>query len=292
MAYPERDVIRSAVLTGQSNGKLSTSILVDTPGLAGGPVVRLVAPAARAWRALTAAALKAGHTLKATSLVDSYRPYEVQANLFASRYTRTSYLTSLWWDGSYWVHSSGAAAAIPGTSNHGWGLAVDTGEERDGDAGTESLDAGTLDWLVRNEVTYGWSHELQSEPWHLRYWAGDAIPAAVLQYEESDMAMSDDDLKRIYRYLWYGDVDTGARRISAGTSLLGAFDALGRVEIKLDTLLTAVGKIGTSDPGVAAILAGMDERLAAHRAAVEADTRDAVADAAEGGAAQVRADVI
>lgn len=67
-------------------------------------------------------------------------------------------------------------------------------------------------------------------------------------------------------------------------------ETLRRVEAKLDGLLTAVGAIGTTNPDVAAILTGVDQRLATLRAQVEDDTRDAVADLAEGGAAQVRAD--
>lgn len=66
--------------------------------------------------------------------------------------------------------------------------------------------------------------------------------------------------------------------------------ALRRIEPKLDGILTALGAIGTSNPDVAAILAGVDGRLAELRAEVEADTRDAVADLAEGGAGAVRAD--
>jgi hypothetical protein len=75
---------------------------------------------------------------------------------------------------------------VPGTSNHGWALAVDTGEERDNDAGTESLDAGTLNWLLAHALDFGWSWELQSEPWHLRCFVGDAIPAAVLAHERGE----------------------------------------------------------------------------------------------------------
>jgi hypothetical protein len=52
----------------------------------------------------------------------------------------------------------------------------------------------------------------------------------------------------------------------------------------------ALEAIGTANPDVAAILAGFDERLAALQSDVEADTRDAVADGLEGGAAAVRED--
>jgi hypothetical protein len=187
MAFPVHAVTMPGSLGGKTNGKLPAEILVDTPGLAGGVTVRLVSPAARSWRALCAAALRAGHTLKATSLFDSYRPYEVQQRIFVERYT-TKVLAgrpSVLWQGKRWYQKPGTAvAAVPGTSNHGWALAIDTGEERDSDAAAESLDNLTLAWLVANEGTYGFSHEVQSEPWHIRYWAGDNIPAAVLEFEK------------------------------------------------------------------------------------------------------------
>lgn len=188
MALPVHDVTFPISLSGQSNGKLAADRLVDTPGQAGGPIVRMVRPAYRAWRAMVAAAKSAGHIFKAVSLYDSYRPYSVQETIFRQRYQRVSYKTTIWWDGSYWIHTSGAVAAIPGTSTHGWGLAVDIGEEKDGDSGVESIDQGSVDWLVRNAWRYGFSAEVQTEPWHWRYYAGDDIPQAVLDYEGGDMA--------------------------------------------------------------------------------------------------------
>lgn len=78
-------------------------------------------------------------------------------------------------------------------------------------------------------------------------------------------------LMRAAMYAW----DTQAR-----------VDALaGVIQALADALKAGGGSVDT-----AAILAGVDERLAAHRAQVEADTRDAIADLAEGGADAVRAD--
>jgi Arc/MetJ-type ribon-helix-helix transcriptional regulator len=59
-----------------------------------------------------------------------------------------------------------------------------------------------------------------------------------------------------------------------------------RIETKLDAVTIAIGAIGSSNPDVVAILAGLDDRLGA----LKAELRDAVADLGEGGAAQVRAD--
>jgi len=211
MAYPVDPLVKPSVLSGQSNGKLPSSILVSTPGQAGGAEVRLVAPAARAWRALTSAALKAGHVLKPTSLNDSFRPYTVQERIFRERYT-TTYLAGRpykTWNGQRWYQKPNTAvAAVPGTSNHGWGLAVDTGEERDSDAAAESLDSATLNWLVANEQRFGFSHEVQSEPWHIRYNTGDKIPQAVLDFEKGSSTPTEED-EMADQIVWFKVGDNG-----------------------------------------------------------------------------------
>lgn len=183
MALPIRNVTRPAALRGKPNGKLSTRDLVTTPGQAGGAPVRLVAPAARAWAAFTAALLAEGHTLKIGWPNSAYRPYADQERIFRDRYLPSIFGTRRWMGQRWKKRPNVAAAAVPGTSNHGWGLAVDVGEESDGDAGTESLDAGTLAAMKVHAHRFGWSWELQSEPWHIRYWAGDDIPKAVLDFE-------------------------------------------------------------------------------------------------------------
>lgn len=209
MALPVVKVILPAVLAGQANGRLPDSILVDTPGQAGGPTVRLVAPAARAWRALCAAALAAGHVLKTSGLYDSYRPGEIQVKLFFQRFT-TTYIagaTTRTYQGTkYYLKPGYALAAVPYTSNHGLGLAVDCGVELDGDTGTESLDNATLAWLLAgNAQAHGWSWEAQSEDWHIRYVAGDNIPAAVLAYEAGHPFTAGGNMWELTQYGAKGD---------------------------------------------------------------------------------------
>lgn len=202
MAFPIRDVIKPSALSGQLNGRIDPSKMIGTAGQAGGATVTLITPAHRAWRALASEALKAGHVLKIGWPNSSYRNYEDQKRIFLDRY-RTAYKANTdikWWNGQKWYRWYGATAAAPGTSNHGWGLAVDVGEERDGDGGTESVDSGTVDWLVANEQRFGFSHELQSEPWHIRYFAGDDLPQAVLDYERSGgTAQEDEDMALIIK---------------------------------------------------------------------------------------------
>lgn len=311
---PVTTVTRPAVLAGKRNGELPASILVDSPGLARGPLVRLVAPAARAWRAMVAVAQRDGHVLKAVSVPDSYRDYATQRHIFTARYTRT-FLENRpikRWDSDNngvlenWYQRPGTAqAAVPGTSNHGWGLAVDIGEERDGDDGVESIDDGTVRWLIVNAHRFGFSGEIQDEPWHWRYFAGDNIPAAVLAFEQGD-----DDVSDAYDLLVTG-LRPGAPS-QTHTPEPGRYDSIPNSAVldkiwraSIDARIAADGVIalksvveqladiirqggGTVD--TVGILRGVDERLAAQRSAIEADTRDAVADLAEGGAGAVRAD--
>lgn len=177
------DVDYPEVLGGKSNGKLPLSILVETPGLSGGPRILLVPTATRCWLALTAAASAAGIVLNATSAADSYRSYRQQVDTFTSRYQVDPTTNGWkWWDSDNsgtperWYKKDGVAtAAVPGTSNHGWAIAVDIA----------NASGSRLRWLEANAVKYGWSWEtVPEEPWHIRNVTGDDIPAAVLAYEE------------------------------------------------------------------------------------------------------------
>jgi hypothetical protein len=298
--------VRPAVLNGQTNGRLPSSILVTTPGQAGGPDVRLVSPAARAWRALCAAAAAAGHVLKATSYGDSYRWYDLQYEIFHKRYSTSpvdGYIATRTCGGVLYYQRPGTAmAACPGTSNHGWGLAVDTGEEIDHDAGTESLDAETLAWLVVNARRFGFWWEVQSEPWHIRYCTGDAIPAAVLAYEEADMALTESEhyIQHVINWRVAGIIAMSDPVTSpAWTAPSGKVFPATSMTNSLARAVLAEGGGGVLTPAdlvavSAAAESGAEKGVAdaapAIVEAVETETRDAVADLGEGGAAQVRAD--
>lgn len=66
-------------------------------------------------------------------------------------------------------------AAVPGTSEHGWGLAVDMCD------GVESGSGARFQWLVDNAASYGWDNPDWAksggggpyEPWHWEYTAGE-----------------------------------------------------------------------------------------------------------------------
>lgn len=197
MSYPVRPVVKPSGLAGFSNGKLPESALVNVP-MPQTSRAFLYTLAARAWTAMAAAALNAtGVVLTCTSWVDTYREYRQQLSTFYRRFERVGWAVyavtprskrRTFDDGGgsrYWRLKPGnAPSATPGTSNHGWGLAIDMGIYAPGqpirNVGT---DATLWRWLLANAGNYGFSWESQVENWHVRYVAGDAVPQVVLDYE-------------------------------------------------------------------------------------------------------------
>jgi peptidoglycan hydrolase-like protein with peptidoglycan-binding domain len=197
VTLPITPLVRPGSLQGVENGKLPSRLLAEI----GVPGALMELTAARASRAMLAEMRKGGFEPRQ---VGHYRTFQQQLNLFLSRYQEASFETfqatpgahrKQWNEATrngyrsiYWVKKlvNGrypATAATPGNSNHGWGLALDLAEEYDADSAPDPIRAQWVNWLVQNAHRYGVSAELQSEPWHWRYVAGDNIPKAVLDYE-------------------------------------------------------------------------------------------------------------
>lgn len=123
------------------NGRLPPEVL--TPIGQGNHA--LWAPAAAAWKDLIARAARVGITLRVT---DSYRTYDQQVQLAAQK----------------GLSSQGGWAATPGTSNHGWGMAVDA----------DVTDPRVNAWLRANAGSVGWVLATEREPWHYEYRPHDA----------------------------------------------------------------------------------------------------------------------
>jgi D-alanyl-D-alanine carboxypeptidase len=100
---------------------------------------RLAAPAAAAFAALELAARRDGVSFAVT---DSYRSYDAQVDLVRRK----------------GLYSQGGLAAEPGTSQHGWGLAVDL-----------DLDAEAQAWMRTNGARFGFEEDTPREPWHWAY---------------------------------------------------------------------------------------------------------------------------
>lgn len=82
-------------------------------------------------------------------VTDSYRTFGAQVRLYGAK---------------------PALAAIPGTSNHGWGLAMDLC------GGIQSFGSSEYSWMLANAPRFGWSNPLwarrgngREEPWHWEF---------------------------------------------------------------------------------------------------------------------------
>lgn len=95
--------------------------------------------AANAFRQLMAAARAEGIDIGVT---DSYRSYEAQVDVARRK----------------GLYSQGGWAAKPGTSSHGFGLAVDL-----------KLDATAQSWMRRNAGRFGFVENTPREPWHWKF---------------------------------------------------------------------------------------------------------------------------
>ena len=168
--YPIVKVTLCSHLKGVKPGELSPELLRGIEGKG-----KLHHCAADAYEAMDAAANAEGIDLAPTSQADTYRSLETQEYGFYQRHTDTPNKKlrkqkPRIYKGKAWYLKKGMAPmAVPGTSNHNLGIAIDIAH----------ASGARLAWLLKNEQRFGFSHELQSEPWHVRYVAGDAIPEAV-----------------------------------------------------------------------------------------------------------------
>jgi hypothetical protein len=174
---PESAAVKPTAIKGMTNGQLPSNVM-EPCGIRSFVLER---EAARSMRALVKKARRDGIPLSATG---TYRSYDGQVKLFQKRYDHVPRGTrhAFWRGENWWLKPRVAGAAIPGTSNHGWGLGVDFSERR---AGIErTLSARTLDWLAKNGPLFGWWNTAQSENWHWCWCLGDGpMPAAVLAEE-------------------------------------------------------------------------------------------------------------
>jgi hypothetical protein len=122
-------------LAAYGNGKIPSNALHPV----GATGHKLWAPAADSLTALIADAKRAGVNV---GITDSYRPYAEQVDLAKRK----------------GLYSQGGLAAKPGTSDHGWGMAVDL-----------DLDSKAQAWMRANAGKYGFVEDTPREPWHWAY---------------------------------------------------------------------------------------------------------------------------
>jgi zinc D-Ala-D-Ala carboxypeptidase len=125
-------------LASYGNGKIPASALRAV----GDTGHKLWAPAAASLEARVTAARRDGVQI---GITDSYRPYAEQVDLAQRK----------------GLYSEGGLAAKPGTSDHGWGMAVDL-----------DLDSRALTWMRANAGRFGFVEDTPREPWHWAFQTG------------------------------------------------------------------------------------------------------------------------
>lgn len=205
--------VRPSDLANTANGRLWPSQLesILLPGVGLGHVHRQMYRAVSMLQWVSTA--ETGQTVTATSNGDDYRPYEVQLSAFYQRYTptydpavNTTADPRIGPDGRMWYKRKGVAAvATPGTSNHGWGCAIDLAlwvQDAEGRWAIRPVTSNVLYWgwlaspnwfpighpwrvgTGSNAESFGLSWEMQSEPWHLRLVVGDNATRRVRDMEQ------------------------------------------------------------------------------------------------------------
>ena len=124
----------AASLKGYGNGRIPPEALAS---IGGGE--RLWAPAAAAFTKMRTAASAAGVRL---GVNDSYRSFDEQVDVARRK----------------GLYSAGGLAAQPGTSDHGWGKAVDL-----------QLDGKAQSWMRAHGAEFGFAEDTPREPWHWAY---------------------------------------------------------------------------------------------------------------------------
>ncbi|TDU84277.1 murein DD-endopeptidase MepM/ murein hydrolase activator NlpD [Kribbella voronezhensis] len=129
---------------GYSNGMIPADKLC---GISGGSGHMLRCDAAAAYQQL-ASAYK-GQFGKTLCITDSYRSYASQVDLYGRK---------------------PSLAALPGTSNHGWGVAVDLC------GGIDHFGTAQYQWMLSHAPAFGWVHPSwanqgggREEPWHWEF---------------------------------------------------------------------------------------------------------------------------
>ena len=147
--------------------------------------------AADAFNAMYDAALAAGHKLRN---IGDYRPFEGQLSMFMDRYDqnptgRKPEVTRTYQGKKWYLKKGKSPSGTPGTSNHGFGLAIDLAVDAKGKivgiGGTKAYA-----WMTENAPNYGFylqgtptkpdgKANPEYEAWHWQYCIGDKQAPAL-----------------------------------------------------------------------------------------------------------------
>lgn len=186
-SLPKQKIVKPTNIRGFDNGQIPKAALQEC-GLGSG--LLLAQPAARAFKALIAFYKTHPDALEITA-TGCYRSYNDQVRLFRERFSETRIpgaVVKTFNGKRYWLKKGVAQAATPGRSNHGWGLAVDLALYRKGTK--QPVTPQLVKLLISNAHQFGFCAELDNEPWHWVYFAGNTIPEKVLDFENGKTSLT------------------------------------------------------------------------------------------------------
>lgn len=183
MLYPVQKFVKPDELEKCPNGDIPAHLLSNIK-----PYGQLFYKAAAAWDAMCEAAKAEGLEF---SHVGALRPLKEQIALFESRYSvkatkRVPQVTRTYKGKTFFLKEGMAPAGTPGTSNHGWGCAIDVAAIVNKKLVALGSSQKHVDWLVGNAHSFGWSWEVADpknpnfEIWHMICFDCDKLPTEIL----------------------------------------------------------------------------------------------------------------
>lgn len=154
------------------------------------------------------------------------RDTKQQESMFRDRYQPTTEKTGVYWNGTYWKHVKGAAAAPPGRSMHEIGLAADL--------------VGDLDWLQANAGRFGLKTfaGVNNEPWHVQ---PTELPNSRRQYEEGGASWgTDGGFAEDATFVQDGQADKVNTEHPEGSSYLSGFGMRNYAGLSISQILDAM----------------------------------------------------
>ena len=170
----KRKVILPRIVAHCQAGELPNNMLVEVK-----PYGKLLYAAADCWMAWRDRAFAEGiKTFKPTSANDCYRSLATQTIAWNDRMTTAPIagVKPRVYKGQNWYLKPGKAPiAQPGSSHHNWGISVDVSE----------ASGERFAFMAETALDYGFSWELDSEPWHVNCYNADVTPALVLEWKKA-----------------------------------------------------------------------------------------------------------
>ena len=178
--FDVREVLPEGI-TPSMNGRMPLERMKKT---AGGGMMYI--DAARSLEAMIGTAAREGVLIIVKRPFNCYRTFAAQEAVFKKRFTPIEETTlradlpRVEFEGKTWQLNDGEIfAQVPGSSSHGYGLAVDIQN-----VGTRA----TKNWLNAHSEEFGFKIEWEFENWHYTYVKSrEGIPARVLEFEASSV---------------------------------------------------------------------------------------------------------